>query len=51
MRTRLLILLAAATAALALSCDQRPADPALPTVDIQLNPLIHVTLLAGRNII
>lgn len=35
MRTRFLILLAAATAALALSCHQRPADPTLPTADIE----------------
>jgi hypothetical protein len=42
MRTRLLILLAAATAALALSCDQRPADPALPTNEIAWNTVVPI---------
>jgi hypothetical protein len=35
MRLRILILLATLSVALALSCDQRPADPALPTENIE----------------
>ena len=42
MRLRLLILLATLSVALALSCDQRPADPALPTVDVQWNTVVNL---------
>jgi hypothetical protein len=43
MRLRILILLATLSVALALSCDQRPADPVLPTIDVHWTPVLQLT--------